>query len=166
MYLSAWFCLHIPYCSCTQTAWGKVHAYHHILKMTTTYPLPILRAYEKEAVYWLCLGIILLFFIHLSAMVWPTPKVRARPREEVRSCAARTTISLNSSDFLLLSNTTPKPQDLHLYLRLLTRFEPFFTIWSEPHFTQHFFSITMILVFRCKAQNHTLRYNTNFHGKF
>lgn len=78
-----------------------------------------------------------LFFIHLRAVWWLIPKVLARPRDELRSWAALTTISLNSSSLRTDWNTPPKPQVLHLYLGLPEPFEPFLTICSEPHLWQH-----------------------------
>lgn len=83
------------------------------------------------------------FLIHRRAVSWLIPKARASPREEVRSCAARTTCSLNSSLFRTVWNTPPKPQCLHLYFGLPELLLPFFTMWVEPQLLQVFSSVTM-----------------------
>lgn len=88
-----------------------------------------------------------LFLIHLKAVTWLMPKVRPKPRDEERSCAARTTISLKSALLRTLSKTPPKPQDLHLYLGLPTPFDPFLTICAEPHLWQLLCSVTINLCF-------------------
>ena len=83
------------------------------------------------------------FFIQLSAVWWLIPKPLDKPREEERSWPSRTTVSLNSSLLRNVWKTPPKPQDLHLYFGFPEPFEPFFTISSEQHLWQHFFSITI-----------------------
>lgn len=95
------------------------------------------------------------FFIQRRAVWWLMPNTLAKPREEVRSWAACTTISLNASLLRTLWKTPPKPHALHLYLGFPELFEPFFTICSEPHLWQHFFSITMTSLFLNKIKQNT-----------
>ena len=83
------------------------------------------------------------FLIQSSAVWWLIPKMRAKPREEVRSCAARRTCSLSSSLGRRDSKTPPKPQALHLYFGFPTRFEPLRIMLAEPHRRQHFVSVTI-----------------------
>lgn len=71
--------------------------------------------------------------IHLRAVWWLMPKVLASPRDELRSWAALTTNSLNSSLLRTVWKTPPKPHALHLYLGFPEPFEPFLTMCSEPH---------------------------------
>ena len=85
------------------------------------------------------------FLIHRRAVSWLIPKVRANPRDEERSWAARTTCSLNSSLFRTVTNTPPKPQSRHLYLGFPEPLLPFFTICVEPHLWQVLCSVTMTI---------------------
>ena len=83
------------------------------------------------------------FLIHSRAVWWLIPKVRANPRDEERSCAARTTCSLNSSLFRTVWNTPPKPQSRHLYFGFPDPLLPFLTMWVEPHLWHVLSSVTM-----------------------
>lgn len=82
-----------------------------------------------------------LFFIQFRAVWWDTPKIRASPLELLLSSAALSSNSFVSWLGRRLSKTPPNPHALHLYFGLPTPLLPFFTIFSEPHFLQHFFSM-------------------------
>jgi hypothetical protein len=73
--------------------------------------------------------------------------MRPRPRAEQRPWAAATNLSFSPSDFRLLANTPPKPQQLHLYLGLPEPLEPFLTMSVLPHFLQVQVVVAMSLGF-------------------
>ena len=115
---------------------------------TTIHPTPEYRPSLLEATSVRSEEAIGLFFIQLSAVWWLMPKVRPRPLEEERSCAARITVSLKSPDFRRVSKTPPKPHSLHLYLGLPELLLPLRTIWGDWHLPHLLCSI--IIVFFAK----------------
>jgi hypothetical protein len=88
--------------------------------------------------------------------VGDTPQVRARPRDELRSRAARTSCSLTSADLRTVANTPPKPHPWHLYLGFPGPLLPFRTMSSLPHFLQARVVVTMFFKISRKLPNHSL----------
>ena len=118
--------------------------------MTKVHLIPGYRSALPEAMFFPIQGATRLFFIQLAAVWRPIPKVRAKPRRELLSCAARSTNSLVSSLGKRLFMTPLNPQSLHLKRGLPTALLPFFIRLTDWHFVQLFISA---IIFSAKIKN-------------